>query len=123
MSSHVIPPASLDQLQHDLETPSRNVTVVIGQEGDKAWRSARVSVGAMPRSEAYLLTRSSDASEWTDDPNASGWPAGSAWEGGTPTTICFGVGTIPRLYLNRAQAEDNVIVTAAHAKALELSRG
>ena len=122
MASHTIPPAALGQLRHDLDTPSWGVYLVIGQVQDDAWLAAKAVIGAMARSEAYLITNSDDANEWKNDPNASGWPVGSDWGGGGPTGVCFGFGATPRIYLTREQAEDVLIVSAAYVKALELTQ-
>jgi hypothetical protein len=111
----------MSQLRHDLDTPSLGVYLVLASAEDDAWPAAKAAIGAMARSEAYLILDSADADEWKNDSGVSGWPLGSAWVGGEPTGICFGYGGHPRIYLTREEAEDVATVSLAHAKAMELT--
>jgi len=122
MASKVVPPVTLDELQQDLSSPTWAIYVVVGRAPSDAWLTAESVIGDVARSHAYLLTRASDADDWIDSPEASGWPEGSPWNGGTPTAICFGFGAVPRIYLTREQAEDIAVVGEAHVRAQELSR-
>lgn len=122
MAAKIVPPVALGELRRDLNNPTLAIYLVVGREQSDAWLTGESVIADMARSHAYLLTRASDANDWNDSAEASGWPEGTAWGGGEPVGICFGFGNVPRIYLTREQAEDVVVVGAAHARAQELGR-
>ena len=94
--AETLPPLTTDDIKNYLNDDSFTVYLYIGNKKDKGWKIAMLAYGAIPSLRIYLVKDIGLIREWVGDKNPKG--------------VVFGYDDIPRVFLNKAQAEDAIKV-------------